>query len=413
MSNPHPPKTDYIEKVKLRVGDLRKGMFVCELDRPWLETPFLFQGFELKTDADIEEVGRHCEHVYIDLRRTRPVQADPPAAPPHPSSAASQSRTLKREIEVAENTRQQTSNLVKSFIDEVRFGRSVDVLLAQGAVSECVASILRNPEAMLFVTQMRDRDEMISQNAFNACAYSIMLGHSAGLDAKALENLGTCGLLHDIGKVSVPERILNKPGRLSPEELDIMRQHTTLGRDILMSGRNTFSGTVDAAYGHHENLDGSGYPRGLQGHQLNLACKVVSIVEKYEAIVSPRPFRPAYIHLDAFRLLNRMAGGNLIDRELTNAFVSCLGIYPPGTVVELSNGEIAIVLQSNQRQRLRPQILVVRDASGADQAGRLVDMALKDTDELGRPYKIKSVHRPIDLGIDLQKYRPAILQSMG
>ncbi len=413
VTGPTSQKMDYVEKVKLRVGDLRPGMYVCELDRPWLETPFMFQGFELKNDEDIATVALHCEIVYIDLLRTRMVEIAMDAAPP-PRSYINQrgGKSFEREFETAQATREQTSGLVKSFIDEIRFGKSVDINLAKAAVSECVASIMRNPDAMMFMARMRGKDEGLSQHAFNGCIYSIMLGTQAGLDPKELENLGTCGLLHDVGKVSVPDKILNKPGRLDPEELVIARSHVVLGRDILMSGRNTFSGTVDAAYGHHEHLDGTGYPRGLEGHQLNLNCKIVAIVDRYDALVSARPFRPAYHHLDALRILNKMMMANHLDNALTSTFIAGLGVYPPGSVVELSNGEVAIVLQSNPKQRLRPQILVVRD-SGLKPVEMLVDMALKDSDTQGRPYKIKAVHRPEDFGIDLEKYRGAILQSMG
>lgn len=412
MTDPSSHTLNYVEKVKLRVGDLRLGMYVCELDRPWLETPFLFQGFELKTDADIEAVSKYCEYVYIDLLRTRTVEITLDAAPP-PRSFFNEHgiKGFDQEVEKAETARERTSNLVKRFIDDVRFGNSLDVHLAKAAVSECVAGILRSPDALMFVSQMRERDENLCQHAFNVCVYAIMLGHTAGLEARELENLGTCGLLHDIGKVSISDKILNKQGPLTDEEFAIVQQHTALGRDILMSGRNVFSGTVDVAYGHHENVDGSGYPRGLEGHQLNINCKIVAIVEKYDALVSPRPFRPAYNHLDAIDILNQMATKNRLDPPLTTAFINAMGIYPPGSVVELSTGEVAIVLQSNPKQRLRPQILTVRDAS-AKPVEVLVDMALKNTDDRGRPYRIKAVRRPDDFGINLNHYRSTILHSL-
>ncbi|BBL75278.1 HD-GYP domain-containing protein [Methylomagnum ishizawai] len=411
----HPPrKVDYVEKVKLRVGELRPGMFVCELDRPWLETPFLFQGFEIRSEDDIEVVARHCEYVYIDLLRTRRVEISLDAAPPPRSYMSREAiSAYEKEVEVADNARRQTTQLVKNFVDEVRFGKSVDILVAKSAVAECVSNVIRNPESMLFVARMRDTDALISQHAFNVCTFSVVLGHYMGLDAKQLENLGTCGLLHDIGKVAIPAAILNKRGKLAPEEVTVVRNHAEQGRNILMSGRNVFSGTVDVAYGHHEHMDGSGYPRGLQDHQLNLNCKIVAVADRYDALVSQRPFRPAYNHLDAIRLLNQMATGRQLDHSLTAGFVACMGAYPPGTVVELSTGEIAIVLQANPKQRLRPQIMVVRNAAGASCKESLVDMALKEVDDKGRPYKIKTVHRAEDFGIDLEKHRHAILNAFG
>ena len=405
---------DYVEKVKLRVGELRKGMYVCELDRPWLETPFLFQGFELKSDGDIDEIARYCEYVYIDLLRTRRVEITMEAAPAPRSYMNRESlHVYEKEVEVAHSARRQTTGLVKTFIDEVRFGKSIDVLTAKSAVAECVSSVIRNPEAMLFVARMKDAGEAISQHAFNVCTYSVVLGHQAGMESRLLENLGTCGLLCDIGMASIPPAILSKRAKLSPEEQIIVRNHTVKGRDILMSGRNVFSGTVDAAFGHHEHMDGTGYPRGLSEQQLNQNCKIVAVADRYDALVNARPQRPAYNHLDATRLLSKMAGANQIEKELAASFVSCLGVYPPGTVVEISTGEIAIVLQANPGQRLRPQIMVVRDTAGALCPEYLVDMALKEVDDNGRPFKIKAVHRSEDFGIDLEKHRNTILSAFG
>ncbi len=223
------------EIVKLRVGDLRKGMFVCQLDRPWAETPFLFEGFEIETDADLTAVRRHCEHVYIDLGRTQLVRVKIDKIPGNSFVPAKRPGSLEQEMAAAEETKHKTSNLVKTFQDEIRFGNSVDVGLAKSAVSQCVASILRNPDAMMFMTQMKEKSFHTSAHAFNVCIYSILLGRLAGLEAKQLEAVGTCGLLHDIGNIEIPDAILNKTAALSEEEFAIIKRHTTYGRDILMS----------------------------------------------------------------------------------------------------------------------------------------------------------------------------------
>ncbi len=262
----------------------------------------------------------------------------------------------------------------------------------------------------MFLARLRGKDEQHGQHAFNVCVYSIVMGRLLGFDNLKLENLGTCGLLHDLGKMAIPDEILNKTGKLTIEETDIIRSHTTEGRNILMSGRNIFSGTVDVAYGHHENLDGTGYPRGLEGHQLNLNCKIVSVVDKYDAIISDKLYRPAGDHLSAMTILNKLAGGNKIDAELTSSFTSHLGIYPPGSIVELSSGEIGIVLESNPGQRLRPQIMLVRDANKAETLS-FVDISEKTQDDKGRPYRIAAVHRPGAFGIDLGQYYDQIIKA--
>lgn len=411
MSSKDPREFDVVEKVKVRVQALRIGMFVCELDRPWLETPFLFQGFELKTAEDIAEVKKYCEYVYIDVLRTRVEQVAIEAPPPGSFRRAEKTTPLGEEILTADTVRTETTGVVKSFVENIRFGRSIDIQMARESVSECVASVVRNPEAMLFMTQMRDKSELISQNAMNSCVYAIIVGRLLGLEGDQLENLGTCGLLHDLGKVSVPNEILNKPGRLTREETAIVREHAKVGRDLLMGGRKVYSGAVDVAYAHHEHLDGSGYPRGLSANQLSLNCKIIAVVERYDALLSPRPFRPPYNHLDGLAMLNRMVKRNHLDGEVVNRFVAYLGIYPPGSIVELSNGEKAIVLETNEGQRLRPRILVVRDREG-NPLGRFVDLAQKRVDEKGQPLTIKTVHEAGAFGINLLDYRNVVMKSI-
>lgn len=411
MLRNRPRKIDFVERVRLRACDLRPGMFVCELDRPWLETPFLLQGFEVKDDSDIEAVMQYCEHVYIDMMRTKAVNEPVREHLTSASLGKRMSTSRSNDIEAAKAAHKRTSNLIKTFIDEIRFGQSPDIQLAKGAVSECVASVVRNPETMIFLTRLNNKDALTSQHAFNVCIYSIVIGRLLGFDSQKLENLGTCAMLHDMGKVAIPDHILNKPGPLDAEETLIVQGHALEGRNILMSGRNIFSGTVDVAYGHHENLDGTGYPRHLEGFQLNLNCKIVSVVDKYDAIISFRPYRPEGDHLRAVAILNKLVREGKIDGDITSSFVSYLGIYPPGCVVELSSGEVGIVLESNLKQRLRPQILVVRSRN-KEPVQHFVDLSEKTVDDLGHPYRIINVRRSSDFDIDLAQYYDLIMQAM-
>lgn len=385
-------------------------MFICELDRPWLESPFLLQGFEVQDDNDIEAVAQHCDYVYIDLVRTKVVNVT--ITPPADTRQQKRNQSFdKEDVSSANSTRKETSKLMKTFMDEIRFGQSPQLELVRAPVAECVAKVVRNPDVMMFMTRLRSKDNYVSQHAFNVCIFSIIIGRLLGLDNTQLENLGSCGLLHDIGVLAIPDHVLNKPGELNEEETAIMQTHTTVGRDILMSGRNIFEGTVDVAYGHHELLDGSGYPRGLQGHQLNANCKIVAIADKYEAITNPRPFRIAGDHLSAVGILNKMADENKIDRALTYNFISYLGVYPQGTIVELNSGEVGIVIGNNLTQRLRPQVLVVLDAEHKP-AQKFVDLAEIKTDKQGRTYRIAKVHRPGDFGIDLNQYSDLIVEAL-
>jgi len=403
-------KIDFVEKVKLKVGDLRVGMYVCELDRPWLETPFKIQGIEINNDQDILKIMEYCEYVYIDLIRTKALVVNIESPPPLSFIGERGATFLEQDLKAAETTRENTSKLITKFIDNVRFGQSPEVELAKEVVSDCVTSIMRNSEAMMFLTRLHKNDKGSAQHAFNVCIYSIILGRLLGMDERQLEVLGTCGLLHDMGEVRVPDHILNKPTPLTLEEVEIMQQHTIYGQEILSAGHNLFHGVVETAVAHHENIDGSGYPRRLQGHQLSLNCKIVAVVDKYNAMITPKPYRPAADHLQAVATLNKLAKENKIENLIASRFIAYLGVYPPGSIVSLSSGEVAIVLESNVKQRLRPQVLVVRDVQ-KNPIEKFIDLAETSTDAKGRPYRITSMHRAGDFGIEVSHYYDILIQT--
>jgi HD-GYP domain-containing protein (c-di-GMP phosphodiesterase class II) len=354
--------------------------------------------------------------VFIDLHRSQvvshAVNIRPANSPFSDRSAPRKIGGFDKEIGAARSTQERTSNLIKTFIHDIQLGRSVDVQVAKSAVSECVSSVSRNPDAMMFLTQLRNRDEYTSQHSFNVCIYSIVLARQLGLNERQMEEVGTSALLHDMGKIGVPLEILNKEGRLTDPEFAIMKSHTTRGRDILMSGRNIFAGSVDVAYGHHEHLDGSGYPRGLQAHQINLNTKLVSVVDKYDAMTSDRVYQKGRPHLDAVNLLTKLGAQNQVDNPLVMAFISAMGVYPPGTVVEMSNGEVAVVIESNAAQRLRPQVVVIRNVHKRPIPYRFVDLAEVTLDPVGKPYKIVAVRRPDDFDLDMTQFQAIINRAL-
>lgn len=410
--NSHNKNTE-IETIKIPVSDLRLGMFISELDRPWLETPFPFQGFEVRTWDEILTLQDLCKHVYIDQTRTRKTDLDqamratPQRGKPVHTHVSGPFRAMDKEMGRAKSAQQHTSSLLNSFFIEIKNGRSLDIQLARSAVSDCVSSIMRNSEAMTLLTQIKDKDEYTSQHSFNVCVYSVLLGRQLGLQTRELEDLGLCGLLHDMGKIRVPLEVLNKDHGLTRDEVSIMQSHTVHGMEILSSGRSIFNGTVEAAYGHHENMDGSGYPRGLKGFQTSLFTRIVSVVDKYDAITSNRVYRSGRTHLEAVAILQQLSKKH-IDSELATAFIASLGTYPAGCVVELSSGEVAVVIEHNPLYQLRPRVIVCLDPHKRPMPERFVDLAERQFDHAGNPYSIRRLHRPDAFGIDLSRIRELV-----
>lgn len=409
---------DSVELVRVDVKDLKIGMFVSRLDRPWLETNFLFQGFELKNQADIDEVQRQCEYVYIDVNKQTAVPKYVARSTPYSKDYLEHVKppekrsSFTQEIKKAEFIYRKTSSLVKSFMEEVRLGRPINVLAAKQAVSHCVDSILNAPDALMLMTQLKKRDEYTAQHSMNVCVFSIALGRQINLTVAELNDLGLCGMMHDMGKMRVPLEVLNKAGRLSPEELKVMQSHTTLGWQILLSTSGMYAGAVDVAYTHHERLDGNGYPRGLQAEQISPYARIVAIADAYDAISSDRIYQKGRSHLDAIKVLSECAAGGHLDSALTMKFIECLGIYPAGSLVELNSGEVALVVEVNPKFKLKPKIMMLQDVNKKPCDPFLVDLAMVGQNVNREPYSVKKVLRPDECDIDLLKYyQSGVLQQ--
>ncbi len=329
-------------------------MFVCDLDRPWMDSPFLLQGFLLKTPGDVKTVREVCDYVYVD-----PVKGTNKDQPSNRIEYTT-SIEFEDEIENASQSYGRAYSLLKSTMDNIRFGNAINVEATKEVVNECVDSIVRNPNAMLLLTQLKDKDQYTSQHILNVCILAVMLGRHLGLPVGKLEELGLCGLLHDMGKMKVPNEILNKEGRLDSSELAIMKRHTSLGMEVLMSARGIILSAVDVAHNHHERLDGKGYPRGLTSYGITEFTRKVAIVDTYDAITRDRVYRKGRSHLMAINILAKCRNTHF-DAGLVKKFVECIGIYPLGSLVELNTGEVGIVTEVSPKTRMAPKLLMIMD----------------------------------------------------
>ncbi len=278
-------------KIKIDASALETGMFVCDLDRPWIESPFLLQGFVLNNSDDIRAVQNVCDYVYVDpARGTRKGVTQSTTAQSKRQDYVFKS-AFEDEYKSASKVYDTTHSIVKSTMDDIRFGNTIDTSQARSAVKGCLNAVLNNPNTMILLSHIKDKDEYTSQHCANVCLLSIVLGLHLGLPLKQLEELGLCGLLHDMGKIKIPIEILNKEGHLSPAEFEVMKKHSVFGRDILMSARGAPPSTVDVAHSHHEKLDGTGYPRGITSEGISQYTKIVAIADTYDAITSNRVYQ--------------------------------------------------------------------------------------------------------------------------
>ena len=405
---------DSLELRKIDVQDLQVGMFVSELDRPWLETRFWFQGFILRNQQDILAVQEQCNFVYIDVRKQStviPSFSSRPASIPekkpvffNPVQKNRSDVFLKQQVNHAEILHRHTSKVVKSFMEEAKFGRTINTVLAKKSVTTYVDTLFEAPNTLMLMTKLKAQDSYTAQHSMNVCIFSLALGRQLNLSRSELNNLGLCGLMHDMGKMRIPYEILTKPYHLTVEERQIMETHTTEGSRILMNTTAIYKEVVEVAYMHHERLDGIGYPRQLKASQITPYAQMVAIVDIYDAMTSNRVYRQCISHLDAIKVLSEYAQNGHLNQHYTLKFIECLGVYPVGCLVELRSGEIGLVLETNIKAKLKPKLMILKDVNKLLCNEYIIDLAMMSANNAGRDYEIGKIIQPEECGIDLFKY---------
>lgn len=405
-----------MQRKKVDVADLKPGMYVAELDRPWLETPFLFQGFTLRTKREILALQQTCDYVYIDIEQS--IDSKKEAAGKLPSGSdirqapkvetkfkTSEPELVERvpfqtEVKVAARVYHQAKDYVKQMWEDARLGKSIDPEGARQLASSMVDSIMRNENALVWLTQLKHRDEYTSQHSLNVSVFSILFGRHLGLNKAQLKLLGFGALLHDIGKMRIPLEILNKPGRPTPEEMELLKKHPEYGKEILAEKQSDLPPVVfDIAYSHHERYDGSGYPLGLSGNEISRFTYIVSIVDVYDAVTSDRCY---HMGISPHEALNLMYGlkPKSFHPDLVEEFIRCLGIYPVGSVVELESGEVGVVMSVNRKRSLFPNLALVLDKFKKPlPVYKMLNLDLLNREE-GITMKIKKILKSDAYGID-------------
>lgn len=385
-------------KEVIEVSQLRIGMYVCELDRPWRETPFLFQGFEVRDQEQLDALRKYCrtatilrtESAYsIDPQRQRATTKTVPSLAissrslgverevykinnhPNAQSMYPDITTLPEEVDKVRDTFIESRLLVQELMHDAKFGRSMNYAGAKQAVRGMAESVIRNPDALMCFAQLKRKDDYTALHSLRVCILALAFGRQLDMSRDQLEVLGLGALLHDVGMAKVPEEILANPGPLTPAETEIMQQHVVWGADMLYASHQIPSAAIDIVTSHHERHDGSGYLHGAHGDQISNFAMIGGIVDHYDAITSDRVHHGA---ISAHHVLMQMYGwrNKLFSAAMIEKFIQCLGIYPIGSVVQLNSGEVGVVAAINREQRLKPHVMLVYGADREPFAERLI-----------------------------------------
>jgi len=283
---------------------------------------------------------------------------------------------------------------------QVKLGKVFEVAPLQRVVNTMLDNLFTDPAAVLGLTAIKGHDDYTLNHSINVCILSLSLGATLGLDADALRSLGLSALLYDLGKVRIPEDILNKQGPLTSDEWQIVKSHATEGADLLKRIQLTDQMPMVVAYEHHLRHDMQGYPEGPVSQEQHLFSKVVALCDAYDAMTTRRPFRRE-IRPDKALAVLMQGRGKAYDPSLTKTLVAMLGIYPMGAVVTLDDGSTAVVFRVNNDDLLHPRVKLLVDASGRwFDSPEVLDLRVIDPETGEHVHAIQECVPAADAGVD-------------
>jgi HD-GYP domain-containing protein (c-di-GMP phosphodiesterase class II) len=427
---------------RISVQSLHIGMFVADLDRPWLDTPFPIQGFLVESPEQIKLLREFCEFVVVDWMRSageyatravsnggmgerqmlprsipskRPLQefgrqplvpapvaslhkgrsvsfwehmrevlvrwgerkdevADAPAESrresvdnePRPSflprsvpiTYYANTSTVGEELPNAESAYARTGDVLNQLIMDIRGGKNFDLEGMEEVVGNMVDSAVRNPDALMWVAHLRDQAKDVYGHGLSVAVHLLAFGRHLGFPKEYLLRLGMVGLLLDLGMLKVPKPILEKTAVLTAEEFDAVREHVVLGLEILHNIPGLHPDIAEGIAQHHERENGSGYPSRRSGDQLSTFGRMAAVVDTFTAMTSKRSYREPAAAYEVLRDLSSWAG-TYFNAPMVEQFIQSIGVFPAGSLVELSTGEVAVVVSHNKARRLKPKVLII------------------------------------------------------
>ncbi|WP_250658535.1 HD-GYP domain-containing protein [Alkalimarinus coralli] len=373
---------------KIPVHELQIGMYVSNLDRPWCETPFPIQGFYIRSADEVKSLESYCKHVYVDVvsakkqayekhavmggsgysgASSRETGASVLKLPPlkirnrvkYPDIASGKTvSSLKKEVSKVGKLQRNVSVALTNIFETIHSGGTPVYKDVSKAVDGMVESVIRNPDALVWLTRVNTHDQFSYQHAISASIWALVLGRYLGLEKEVLKQLSTAVLLSQVGKAKLPKEVLEHQHTLNAEAFEHYKKYVEYSVEILESSGNVANAVIDVVRCHRERHNGTGFPNGITGDRIPLLAKIAGLVDAYQEMIEPRPgVQPAPAAVAVSKLYESR---NIeFQEELVESFIKAIGVYPTGTLVELNSQEVGIVLNHNPKRRLWPKVAVV------------------------------------------------------
>ena len=398
--------------IALPISELTPGMFVDSVTKQHegLNSIKIKTSGLVRNQAIIKRlVTEGVLELLIDFTKgdaAIPDKYKPKSAPPQKSTTSSSKTkppavkpaiTLEQEFAKASINFEQHNRKLQALYGDVTTGLSVNLKVIDEMANDIVSSVFRNTSAMTILTRIKDKHSYNWRHMINCAIFTAVFAKYLGYKEEAVQQLAMGALLHDLGQAKLPQGIISRPSKLTSSEMDIIKRHVAQGLGLVKGEKGITPLILDMIVNHHERLDGSGYPRGITAEKLSRPARMMAIVDVYDALTADRPHQEADEPINALRYL--LANKELFDAELVQHLIKCLGVHPVGTSVKLTNERLALVLEGNKSNPIKPKVKLFYNAKH----GHHVTPKDLDLNEPDQSIKIVSSIKPLDYQINLAR----------